>query len=58
MYKITNEKHPDVRLFRPDLPSCVSSVINKALAKDVERRFQSGERMAASLQRCIKRIGR
>ena len=58
MYKITNEKHPDVRLFRPDLPSCVSSVINKALAKDVERRFQNGERMAASLQRCIKQIGR
>lgn len=58
MYKITNEKHPDVRLFRPDLPSCISSVINKALAKDVERRFQSGEKMAASLQRCIKRIGR
>ena len=58
MYKITNEKHPDVRLFRPDLPSCISSVINKSLAKDVERRFQNGEKMAASLQRCIKRIGR
>jgi len=44
MYKIANEKHPDVRLFRPDLPSCVSRIINKALAKEPENRFQSGER--------------
>lgn len=56
MYKIANEKHPDVRMFRPDLPACVSKVINKALHKDIERRFQSGEKMAEAIQRCLERL--
>jgi len=56
MYKIANEKHPDVRLFRPDLPSCVSRIINKALAKEAEKRFQSGERFVNALERCIERL--
>lgn len=56
MYKITNEKHPDIRMFKPDLPSCVSQIINKALHKDIERRFQSGEQMAKALTRCRDRL--
>lgn len=56
MYKIANEKHPDVRLFRPDLPSCVSRIINKALAKEADNRFQSGERFVNALERCIERL--
>ena len=56
MYKIANEKHPDVRMFRPDLPACVSKVINKSLHKEIERRFQSGEKMAQAIQRCLERL--
>jgi CHASE2 domain-containing sensor protein/tRNA A-37 threonylcarbamoyl transferase component Bud32 len=56
MYKIANEKHPDVRLFRPDLPSCVSRIINKALAKEMENRFQSGERFMNAMERCLDRL--
>lgn len=56
MYKIANEKHPDVRLFRPDLPSCVSRIINKSLAKEVDNRFQSGERFSSALERCLERL--
>lgn len=56
MYKIANEKHPDVRLFRPELPSCVSRIINKALAKEADKRFQTGERFAQALVRCIDRL--
>jgi len=56
MYKIANEKHPDVRLFRPDLPSCVSRIINKALAKEAENRFQSGERFSNAMVRCLERM--
>ncbi len=58
MYKIANEKHPDIRMFRPDLPSCVSQVINKALHKDLERRFQSGSQMAQALTRCRERLSK
>ena len=56
MYKITNEKHPDIRMFRPDLPACVTKIINKALHKDIERRFQSGAQMADSMKRCFERL--
>ncbi|HEB57312.1 MAG TPA: CHASE2 domain-containing protein [Gammaproteobacteria bacterium] len=56
MYKITNEKHPDIRMFKPDLPSCVSQIINKALHKDIERRFQTGSQFAKALIRCRDRM--
>jgi len=56
MYKIANEKHPDVRLFRPDLPSCASRIINKALAKEAEDRFHSGERFSNAMIRCLERL--
>ncbi len=58
MYKIANEKHPDIRMFRPDLPACTSTIMNKALHKELEKRFQSGERMANALRRCQERIGK
>ncbi|MGD8406997.1 MAG: protein kinase, partial [Thiohalophilus sp.] len=58
MYKIANEKHPDIRMFRPDLPSCVSQVINKALHKELDRRFQSGSQMAKALIRCRERLSK
>ena len=58
MYKIANEKHPDIRMFRPDLPACTSTIMNKALHKELEKRFQSGERMASALDRCRERIGK
>ncbi|MDH5408172.1 MAG: CHASE2 domain-containing protein [Gammaproteobacteria bacterium] len=56
MYKIANEKHPDVRMFRPDLPSCASKIVNKALHKDIERRFQSGEKFEQAIQRCLEQL--
>ncbi len=56
MYKIANEKHPDVRMFRPDLPQCISKIINKGLQKDAEKRFQSGIKMVNSLKRCRDKL--
>ncbi len=56
MYKIANEKHPDIRSFRPDVPTCVNNVINRALHKDVDKRFESGKQMAASMKRCYERF--
>lgn len=52
MYKIANKRHPDIRSYRPDVPACVSKIINRSLHKDVDKRFQSGEQMAASMKRC------
>lgn len=56
MYKIANEKHVDVRVLRPDLPACVSTIINRALYKDIEKRVQSGHHLANALRRCKQQI--
>lgn len=56
MYKIANEKHVDVRVLRPDLPACVSTIINRALYKEVEKRVQSGHHLANALRRCRQQL--
>ncbi len=56
MFKIANEKHPDIRMFQPELHACVSQIINKALQKKPEDRFQNGAHMAKALMRCRDRM--
>ena len=50
MFKITNEEAPDVTTIRADIPVVLSSIISKALAKDVEDRYQTGTEMARDLK--------
>jgi serine/threonine-protein kinase len=52
MFRIANEAHPDIRDIRPDVPDCLSAIIDRALAKEVEARYQSGGDMAADLRTC------
>lgn len=52
MFKITNDEHPDITTARADLSPCVKAIIDKALAKDVEKRYQSGAEMVADLRAC------
>ncbi len=56
MQQIAEAPHPSLRAFRPDLPACVESVIDRALAKNPEARFDSGAQMAAALEDCRSRI--
>ena len=56
MYNIANEKHPDIRRYRSDLPNCVTNVVNKALQKEASARYTSGKQMAASMNRCQEHI--
>jgi len=56
MYKIANEVHPKPDSIRPELPRCVSVIINRALAKDPEKRYQSGAQMAGDLRKCLQII--
>jgi hypothetical protein len=56
MQQIAEAPHPPLRAFRPDLPVCVESVIDRALAKNPEDRYDSGAQMAAALEDCISRI--
>jgi serine/threonine-protein kinase len=56
MQQIAEAPHPPLRAFRPDLPACVETVIDRALAKDPESRFDTGAQMAAALEDCRVRI--
>ena len=56
MYNITNEKHPDIRRFRSDLPNCVNNLIDKALQKEADNRFASGKQMAEAMKLCQEHI--
>jgi serine/threonine-protein kinase len=52
MQQIAEAQHPPLRAFRPDLPACVESIIDRALVKNPEARYETGAQMAAALQDC------
>jgi serine/threonine protein kinase len=52
MYKIANEPHTPLAAIRPDLPA-IDRIINRALAKRPDDRFQTGAEMAAALRACL-----
>jgi serine/threonine-protein kinase len=56
MQQIAEAPHPPLRAYRPDLPACVESVIDRALAKSPEARYDTGAQMAAALEDCRARI--
>lgn len=54
MYAIANQPHVDISVVRHDVPPCLVSIINKALAKKNEERYSNGAEMAAALRLCAK----
>ena len=52
MYKIANEKHPDVRNYNPRLPPCAGAIINTALQKEPAKRFPTAGKFAEALKVC------
>jgi serine/threonine-protein kinase len=56
MQQIAEMPHPPLRAYRPDLPVCVDAIVDKALAKNPEDRFDSGAQMAAALEECRGRM--
>jgi hypothetical protein len=56
MQQIAEAPHAPLRAFRPDLPACVESIIDRALAKNPDARYDSGAQMAAALDDCRSRI--
>lgn len=50
MFKITNEEAPDIKTIRPDISTELSTIIQQALAKNVENRYQTGTEMANHLK--------
>jgi serine/threonine-protein kinase len=56
MQQIAEAQHPPLRAFRPDLPACVESIIDRALVKNPDERYETGAQMAAALQECRSRM--
>ncbi len=55
MYQITNEKPKGIRKLRPELPTCLTRLINKTLEKNPAKRFDNGQAMAEALKRCAEK---
>ena len=57
MFRIANEPHPDIRSFNPDLPDCLLAIIDKALTKDPDKRYQTGSEFARDVRTCTMMAG-
>lgn len=54
-YEIIHGKHKGVRTVRKELPTSASRIINQALQKNAEDRYESAGEMALVLKKAIKR---
>ncbi|EDN69304.1 Serine/threonine protein kinase [Beggiatoa sp. PS] len=52
MFKITNESPLDITTVRADVPLCLKRVVEVALQKEVNKRYQSGAEFACALHDC------
>jgi serine/threonine-protein kinase len=57
MFRIANEPHPDIRAINPDLPDCLLAIIDKALTKDPDVRYQTGAEFAKDIRTCATMTG-
>jgi CHASE2 domain-containing sensor protein len=56
MDKIANTPHPPMRSIRPDLPPCVSAIVDRALMKEQAMRFATAGEMARALRACARTL--
>ena len=53
MFRIANEPHPDIRGVNPDLPDCLVAIIDRAMTKDPDARYQTGAEFAKDIRTCV-----
>jgi serine/threonine-protein kinase len=56
MFKIANEPHPDPTTLRSDLPPCLKSIIDRALAKSPNDRYSRGAQLVGDLKACASQL--
>lgn len=57
MYKITSDEAPNVFDVKPELANerpCLKAILERALQKDIDARYQSGAEFARDLHTCVK----
>ena len=58
MQKILNEPHPPLRNYYANCPEGLQDIVDRALAKAVDDRYQTAEEMAADLRTVIDELGK
>ena len=54
MFKIANEPHAVANVIRPDLPQSINNIIDRALKKNPDERYQRGNEMARDIRAVLK----
>jgi eukaryotic-like serine/threonine-protein kinase len=54
--RITHELQPEIRIHNTGLPNCVATIIDKAMARDIEQRYDDDARMAEALRACRENL--
>ena len=54
MFAIANNPHPQIREINPTLPEWIDAIIDMALAKDLEKRYQTGAAFAEAIRQARK----
>jgi len=57
MFKIANEPPADIRGYRPDLPEGLIAFLERAMSKNPDERFQTGEEFAGALKAALSGAG-
>jgi CHASE2 domain-containing sensor protein/tRNA A-37 threonylcarbamoyl transferase component Bud32 len=56
MFQISKEPHPSIKEINPKIPPVVEKIIDKALSKEVEQRYQKASVMAEHLRKVMEKI--
>ncbi|MBW2005277.1 MAG: CHASE2 domain-containing protein [Deltaproteobacteria bacterium] len=56
MFQIAKEKHTSARKFNPKIPLIIEKIIDKALIKDVKKRYQNAGLMAEPLKNATRML--
>jgi len=56
LYEIANTPAPRLHKLRPDLPPVLGAIVEKALEKDPERRYQRAEDLASDLKEITRQL--
>ena len=54
MFAIASNPHPPIRGYNPSLPHWIDAIIDKALAKDFNQRYQTGQEFAEAIRQARK----
>ncbi len=58
MYNIANQPHPPLKEVVPGIPECCAVIVDRFLAKDLEKRYQNGAQAVKDLKACYMAMGK